>query len=489
MPSVKPVKLNPDSPNFFRFKKMGKDYLITSDAGNHAFLSPEDFSKFVRGKIKEESALYAELKEKGFFKNDLDLTKEIAQYQKRSASLFQGPSLHIVVTTLRCNYKCVYCQASSRSMTAKGYDMNLKTAKRAVDMIFESPSHVITIEFQGGEPLMNWPAVKYIVEYSREKNKKIRKILLISLVTNLSVMDDEKFDFLIENRVSICTSLDGPEKVHNINRPFPGENSYKLTSDWINKIKKIEKEKKESGKDIYHLSALVTVSKESLKYPKEIVDEYLKWGFEGVHLRPLSYLGAAGAAKDYIGYSIEEFLEFWKKALDYIIDINLKGKKFYERGSRIMLQRILQDIDPGFTELRSPCGAVTGQILYNYDGKIYSCDEGRMCGDDTFAVGDLADLSKKSMTTAKYYQKIVNSQKTKTLLACSTLDNTQCDHCVYKPYCGICPVMNYMIYGNLFPAGPSNDWCKLHSAMFDYLFQKLKNKKAAEVFNKWLNIK
>jgi His-Xaa-Ser system radical SAM maturase HxsB len=377
-------------------------------------------------------------------------------------------------------------------MASKGYDMDLKTAKRAVDMILASPSQVITLEFQGGEPLVNWPVVKFIVEYSRQQNKKLHKILLISLVTNLSLMTQKKFDFLVDNRVSVCTSLDGPAEVHNFNRPFPGKNSYQLTSNWIKRIKKIEKERQASGKDIYHLSALVTVSKESLKHPREIVDEYRKWGFEGIHLRQLSYLGAAGEAKNRIGYSAEEFLKFWRKALDYIIDLNLKypkSKRFYERGSRIMLQKIMQEVDPGFTELRSPCGAVTGQMLYNYDGKIYSCDEGRMCGDDTFAVGDLVDLARKGMTPAKYYRKIINSQRTKTLLACSTLDNTQCDHCVYKPYCGICPVMNYMIYGDLFPAGPSNDWCKLHSAMFDYLFKKLKNKKAAEVFHQWLKIK
>ena len=29
-------------------------------------------------------------------------------------------------------------------------------------------------------------------------------------------------------------------------------------------------------------------------------------------------------------------------------------------------------------ELRSPCGAGTGQIAYYYDGNIYTCDEGRM---------------------------------------------------------------------------------------------------------------
>ncbi len=65
----------------------------------------------------------------------------------------------MIVPTLRCNAKCIYCQVSSKSAEALKYDMNEATAKRIVDLIFLSPSPGIKIEFQGGEPLLNFKLV------------------------------------------------------------------------------------------------------------------------------------------------------------------------------------------------------------------------------------------------------------------------------------------------------------------------------------------
>jgi len=472
------IKINKKTVGFFRFKKLKDKYLLTNDFGYYIFLTPVQFKKFLGGDFDTKDEIYQELEEKGFIKNSFNLDKLGERYRSRNITVFQGPSLHIIVVTLRCNFKCIYCQAASRPMTEKGYDMDLNTAKRVVDFIFKSPSPSITIEFQGGEPLVNWPVVKFIVEYARKKNETEKKELLLSLVSNFSLMSEEKLNFLIKNKVSLCTSLDGPEKIHNKNRPWLGGNSYKITTYWIKKIRELEEKKEKEGEKMYHLSALLTISRFSLLYPKEIIDEYIKWGFKGIHLRPLSYLGLSGMFKNTIGYSAEEFLNFWKTAMDYIISINLKGRFFFERGTRIMLQKILTDQDTGFLDLRSPCGAGIGQVLYNYDGKIYTCDEGRMFKDNTFMIGNI---------NKDGYKKVISNDKIKTMITASTLENLPCDLCVYKPYCGVCPVINYALYENLFPQMSNTDWCKMHKGMFDYLFDKLENKKIKEeVLEKWV---
>jgi len=465
--------------NFFRFKKFGQKYLLTNDIGHYIFLTPAQFRDFLSGILNYKSAICQELEEKGFIKDNFNSDQAISRYRHRDSNLFYGTTLHIIVVTLGCNFRCIYCQASSRPVEEKGYDMDLNTAKRVVDFIFKSPSPSITIEFQGGEPLVNWPVVKFIVEYARKKNETEKKQLLLSLVSNFSLMSEEKLNFLIKNKVSLCTSLDGPEKIHNKNRPWSGGNSYKITTYWIKKIKELEKKKEKEGEKMYHLSALLTISRFSLSEPKEIIDEYIKWGFKGIHLRPLSYLGLSGIFKNTIGYSAEEFLDFWKTAMDYIISINLKGKFFFERGTRIMLQKILTDQDTGFLDLRSPCGAGIGQVLYNYDGKIYTCDEGRMFKDDTFMIGNI---------NKDGYKKVISNDKIKTMIMASTLENLPCDYCVYKPYCGVCPVLNYSIYGNLFPQLPNTDWCKRQREMFDYLFEKLQNDKIKRIFEEWVRI-
>ena len=58
-------------------------------------------------------------------------------------------------------------------------------------------------EFPGGnlfDPTgkAGMPVVEFIVKYSKEKNKLDKKYLQIRLVSNFSLLDDEKMKFLIE---------------------------------------------------------------------------------------------------------------------------------------------------------------------------------------------------------------------------------------------------------------------------------------------------
>ena len=75
--------------------------------------------------------------------------------------------------TNACNISCVYCQAQDSAQEKKG-KMQEMTAKAAVDIALQSPNEYLTFEFQGGEPLLNFETIKYIVEYS-EQNKIINK--------------------------------------------------------------------------------------------------------------------------------------------------------------------------------------------------------------------------------------------------------------------------------------------------------------------------
>ena len=467
--------------NFFRFKKIDGKYLLTNEIGRYVFLNEKDFHAFLNGSLAKNDT-YKILEERGFLNQSTPYQKYkfVRNYFSRNVNLFNNPvpSLHIIVPTLRCNYRCIYCQASSRSITDKIPDMNLETAKSVVDFIFSVPTPLITIEFQGGEPLARWPVVKFIIGYSLKKNKKAKKKLNFALVTNLSLMTDQYFSFLKKNLVSICTSLDGPPTVHNKNRPSPFGNSYLLTTKWI---KKIQEEKKrnshEKGRPLLSLHALPTITKFSLNYPKEIVDEYVKWGFREIHLRNLSYLGRAKINRKKIGYSAQKFITFWKKALDYILLLNKKGVFVTERETRIMIQKILTDINPNYTDLNSPCGAVCGQLLYNFDGKILTCDEARMLQEETFVLGNVRESK---------FEDIILHPLTRTMLIASCLDNLSCDLCVYKPYCGVCPVKNYGYHGNLFPHMRSTDWCKIKEAQLDYIFKLIQDQKNIEIFKKWI---
>lgn len=59
-----------------------------------------------------------------------------------------------------------------------------------------------------------------MIEYSKEKNKILNKHIEYTIVTNLTCLNDDILQFLLDNNVSICTSLDGTREIHNYNRPY-----------------------------------------------------------------------------------------------------------------------------------------------------------------------------------------------------------------------------------------------------------------------------
>lgn len=458
----------------FRFKKLDKDYLLTNEVGDYVFLTEENFNRYLQGRLDGKCVQYKELCQKNFVGGEIEIDAYVKKYKQKNGYLFQpGPSLHIVAVTLRCNHHCIYCQASSCGMAEKGKDLDLKTAERIVDLIFQGRSPFLAVEFQGGEPLVNWPAVKFIIEYARQKNRKEKRNLELRLVSNFSLMDEEKMNYLLKNRVTFCTSLDGPEKLHNKNRTFLEGNSYQTTVKWLRRLLKEYKKYY-----IYQPGALTTITRFSFPYWKNIISEYLKLGLDSIYLRPLTPLGMAKNTWAGIGYSPTEFLKFYQKSLDYILDLNLKKRvKLREVTATNMAAKILTNRDPNCFELRSPCGAGIGQMLYNYNGDIYTCDEGRMLGEETFKIGNVSQ---------DRYENLVNHSTVKTLCLASCLDNLPCNHCVYKPYCGTCSILNYAETGNIFPQLPNNIRCQINQGIFNYLFQKIKKSgRIKKVLKEW----
>jgi len=474
---LKKIKYN--QLGFFRFKKIKNKYLLTNDVGDYLFLKEKEFENFLTNNLEKSQEPYLSLKKKNFLKNELDLTRLIEKYRSKKSFLFGGPSLHIVVVTLRCNHKCVYCHASAQNMNRKDLDMSQETARQVVDKIFETTSSFVAIEFQGGEPLVNWPVVKFIIEYAQKKNKQVQKELLFRFVSNFSLMTENKFKYLLSKKVSLCTSLDGPEKLHNRNRPIIKGNSYKNVAKWIRKFYKLYPDLRKKGY-IYKIAGLLTISRFSLPYGKEIINEYIKLGFDNISLRVLDPFGFSQNSWKKISYSAKDFINFYKKALTYIIELNLKGKKFRENIATVFLTKILTDYDPNHLDFRSPCGAGIGQLAYHYNGDVYTCDEGRMLsmmGDESFRLGNVRENS---------YQEIVANPITRTLCTASCLEGLPgCSDCIYKPYCAVCPIYNYFEQGNIFSQMPANEKCQISQAILNFLFEKLQDPKIKTVLETW----
>jgi His-Xaa-Ser system radical SAM maturase HxsB len=464
-----------DDVSYLRYGRVGAKYLLTGEEGQFAFVPEKDFELFLRGKLPRKSAAFKTLAANGFVRSEQDLVLSAQDWRRRNSFLGRGPGLHIVVVTLRCDHHCVYCQAGSLGeKTGHEADMSPATARRVAAAILSSPNKNINVEFQGGEPLLNWPVVEFFVKHMRAEAKRKGRKIQLSLVTNMALMDDKKLDFLLSSGVNICTSLDGPEHIHNRNRVSPSLNSYKNTMRWFKKIGP------KAARAATRMDALLTVTRAALPYGTEIVDTYVQAGAQAVFLRPLNPLGTASKVWDAIGYDAAEFLKFYEGALRYILDLNLNGTEIRESTAELLLVKILRGRDPNFMDLRSPCGAGIGQLAYYYDGKVFSCDEGRMLyemGDASFMLGDLA---------RDRYEDLMSCSATKCLVTASCLElQPQCDACVYKPYCGVCPVLNYAAHGDL-SARPGGRRCAIYKGIFGILFRLLDDKKYSWILESWV---
>jgi len=142
--------------NFYRTRKLANGkHLITVDSGDWIVLSDDKFQRFKDANIEDDFFLYNILKDKFVVLTDENRQEYARRLRSRYSHLFSGPSLHIVAVTARCNNICTYCHANARITDDKSLDMKKDVARRTVDFIFQSPNRNITIEFQGGEPLLH----------------------------------------------------------------------------------------------------------------------------------------------------------------------------------------------------------------------------------------------------------------------------------------------------------------------------------------------
>ena len=457
----------------FNFSRISGKEVLVNEAGD-MLISPEGtVEQIVSGTLPKDD-LYKSLVSnffiyEGEFPPLLDIYAEKLREKKRFLDNFTG--LHIFVLTLCCNQNCVYCQASSQDEHMSGCTMSKETMKRSVDLMFSSPSPYLTMEFQGGEPSLVPELLEYGMSYATRLNQEQKRQLKYVLCTNCVNLTDRVLALCKEYDVLISTSLDGPSFLHNRNRGKV--DSYERV------VAGIEKARSLLGKE--KVSALMTTSNEGLNYPVEIVDEYVKLGFQSIFLRALNPYGLATDSVNWEEYT-QRFITFYKRAFERILEINKSGTLFMEDFAAIVLRKMLTPYSTGFVDLQSPAGIINSVLVYNYDGYVYASDESRMLAefkDFTFRLGSVNDN----------YQDIVYGAKVRDIA------NVWCNECLagcadcgIRAYCGADPVRNYSTQKDAYGYRPASLLCKKYKAIIEYLISLIieRENEVLPIFKRWL---
>lgn len=132
-----------------------------------------------------------------------------------------------IILTDQCNFRCKYCINSDVYQYSKGYKNNHisfdyidKALKLYVDnyksTLLVNPKNRFCISFYGGEPLLEYKTIKYVVE-------QVRKVYRIeeafySITTNGYILNDEMIEYFNDNNFWVNISLDGYKEINDRNR-------------------------------------------------------------------------------------------------------------------------------------------------------------------------------------------------------------------------------------------------------------------------------
>jgi len=299
----------------------------------------------------------------------------------------RGPGVHaseakiplktlILHVTEACNLRCTYCyQAEGKDREAGGGQqaMSREVAQRAVEFLFEhsGPLEELVIVFFGGEPLLNFDVIRFVVELVTEKAKGTGKRVSFALTTNGTVLTDEIVRFLDEKNIGVTVSMDGYQAVHDRYRRFPDDRpSYEII---LTKVKGLL-ERPHSRPVV----ARVTVAEQAGRV-REILRHLLGLGFVEAGFAPVT-TGHPDFQLD--DAAMDLLLEEFKGLATEFVDAAREGR-FLGFSNLIDL---LVSLHQGEV-MNYPCGAGLGLFSVDPEGRLYLCQ--RFTGQEDFRMGDV----------------------------------------------------------------------------------------------------
>jgi uncharacterized protein len=140
--------------------------------------------------------------------------------------------------TQSCNLNCVYCYGN-KGRYGSGGRLSQKTAFQAVDWLIEQSAGMKTLHigFFGGEPFLNFPMMKKVVNYARQRAQAVGKTMEFNATTNATLLGDEQIAFIKEHGLEVMVSFDGTKDLQDAQRPYAnGRGSFDSTLPKIRKL-------------------------------------------------------------------------------------------------------------------------------------------------------------------------------------------------------------------------------------------------------------
>lgn len=295
--------------------------------------------------------------------------------------------------------------------------MPWNVARQSVDyLVWRSGSRPdLQVTFFGGEPLLNYPVLKQVVEYGREVEKLGRKKFLFELITNGTLLTKDIVDFLVKEKFLLFISIDGWREMHNYQRPSLDKHDCYDTI--VANARYANEQYKLHGLPAPKVRANLT----NKFHDSAAVGKYLEsLGFTTIGVGPIEPLSHGDP-------SPSALTEDQADEMSLIADKTMADcLEQLSRGERLgpflgtQFNKTVQKLEPR-TTLGITCGIGRNTVVVDNKGNLFPCH--RYEGMDAFLIGNVFSGLDHEKTMA-YYKK-VNGHATE-----------NCHDCWIRDYCG-----------------------------------------------------
>jgi uncharacterized protein len=295
--------------------------------------------------------------------------------------------------------------------------MSSDTARKCVEFALKNlpEGKRLDLCFFGGEPLLRFDLIREITEYSYKRSAEEGIPIQIGITTNGTLVTSEIIDFVSEQRINLCFSIDGPRELHDSRRSYlHGSGSF---ADTFNKLMLALKRL-----DTVEVNAVF--GPDTIKSLPRCLKFFLDSGVSVIHFNP----DITASWPDELNTGLHDI---FSQVAEFYIDSYNKGQ---EVAVNLIDSKLVLFIKGGYSP-GDMCAMGDGEWGFSASGNIYPCE--RFIGTDEnsyFCLGNIhtgLDLTKRCALRSRRGN-----------------NDPNCSNCSLKKYCmNWCGCTNYFMSG------------------------------------------
>lgn len=372
---------------------------------------------------------------------NIDEKNENYAYSEGDERILNRLVIHVTNT---CNLNCKYCYANGGNYLSQESLMSEGMLEDIIRVFYSYFEKIFTIQFFGGEPLLNIPIIEKACETIRKLDKERGYNTQFGLVTNGTLIDEHFIELVKKYSIGVTISYDGNILVNNmlrVNKEGMGVSEQVIRNAQI--LKKLTNEPNtiEVTYTQLHVDHGVNIL-DVVKHIQELLPNTY------IHLVP------AGGKKD-DGYTLKD-LKIFAESIDEIFQ-ELDAANGGTIPSYSLADRIFAGLkNKTYKGSRYICDAGVGTFSVSVCGDVYPC----------FMFTDQDDLKLGNIKNPELFKSTEFNSLLKRIQDFSLKSkNIECKNCYINTLCNGCLGLNSYHSGN--PLVLSNEICVMFRNMAD----------------------